>query len=77
MKTDLQTTKNSAKELLLTALMFGLIVIAILSGGQLVGVIDLPTRVLPYLGGALIGYVLVAGAIVTHYCVKFMLNKKG
>lgn len=69
--------KQKIKEILLTILMFGLIVIAILSGAHLVGVVDLPVRVLPYLGGALIGYVLVASSIVTHYSVKFMLNKKG
>jgi len=62
---------------LTTALMFGLIVIALLGGSQLLGLIDLPTKAQSYIGGAMIGYVVVAGFVVTHLCAKFMLNKKG
>lgn len=61
----------------LTILMFALIVIAVLGGGELVGLLHLPNRVLPYIGGALLGYVVVGAFVVTHICAKSMLNKKG
>lgn len=60
-----------------TALMFVLIVDAVLAGGELVGLLNLPNRVLPYIGGALIGYVIVGTFVVTHICAKSMLNRKG
>lgn len=61
----------------LTALMFALIVVAVLAGGELVGLINLPNRMLPYIGAALLGYVVVGTFVVTHLCAKSLLNRKG
>lgn len=76
-KETLQTKTSNALHYLATLLLFGLIVIALLSGAELVGIVELPNRVLPYIGGALIGYVVVASFVITHLCAKFMFNKKG
>lgn len=82
-QTETQPTNKSkgdsgvVKHYATTALMFALIVIAVLAGGELVGIINLPNRVLPYIGGALLGYVIVGTFVVTHLCAKSMLNKKG
>ena len=82
MKTDNKPTSNTKGESMikiyaLTALMFVLIVDAVLAGGQLVGLLQLPNRVLPYIGGALLGYVVVGTFVVTHICAKSMVNRKG
>lgn len=82
MKTDNQPTKKTksdgvVKLYALTILMFSLIVIAVLGGGQLIGLISLPHKLQAYIGAALIGYVVVGAFVVTHLGAKFMLNKKG
>lgn len=51
--------------------------ILLLSGAELIGAIELPDKVPTYLGAALIGYTVVGGIVVTNYCVKFLINKKG
>ena len=82
MKTENKPTNNSKNEgvikhYAITILMFSLIVIAVLAGVTLLGVPLLPKRAEPYVGGALLGYVVVGGAIVTHLCAKTLLNRKG
>ncbi len=72
-----KSDNGSFKLTITTILMFALIVIAVLAGGELVGILHLPNRVLPYIGGAMLGYVIVGTYVVTHICAKSMLNKKG
>lgn len=73
----MEKIKSKAPEVVLTALMFGWIFIALLGGAQLLGLITVSTKITPYLGAALIGYVFVAGVVVTNLCVKFILKKEG
>lgn len=72
-----KTDGGAFKHYVVTILMFALIVVAVLAGGELVGLLHLPNRALPYIGGALLGYVVVGTFVVTHLCAKSMLNKKG
>lgn len=67
--------KTNPKEIILTALMFGLVADMVLAGAQLIGIVNLPDRLLPYIGGCMVGYVVVGGIVVTHLSVKFMLKK--
>lgn len=67
--------KVNAGEIILTAIMFGWIVIALLAGGHLLGILQVPGKALHYVGGALIAYVFVGFITITHLCVKFMLKK--
>lgn len=69
--------KSNTPEVVLTALMFGWIFIALLSGAKLLGIISVSETVLHYMGAALIGYVFVGSVVVTNLCVKFILKKEG
>lgn len=60
---------------LLTVLLFGWIAAALLGGMQLIGLVHLPSSAVPYIGGALLGYVAVCGMIITHAGVKFVIKK--
>lgn len=76
MKTDFQPlTKTNAKEVVVTLLLLGLVVFMSLGGMQLANIVHLPVRVLSYVGGGLLAYVAVAGFLIVHNCVKFMLKK--
>lgn len=76
MKTDFgPMKKTSIAEILLTVLVFGWGVVSLVGGMHLIGITQIPARALPYIGGALIAYVIVTGAVVTLMCVKFMLKK--
>lgn len=60
---------------LLTTLLFGWVAAALLGGMQLIGLVHLPTRAVPYIGGALLAYVVVCGMVITHAGVKFVVKK--
>lgn len=60
---------------LLTVILFGWVAAALLGGMQLVGLVHLPVKTVPYVGGALLGYVVVSGMIITHAGVKFVVKK--
>jgi hypothetical protein len=72
-----QQSKVAWKELFLSALMFILLVVALLGGAELIGLLELPARMQSYLGAALIAYVFVSGIVVTYLSAKQMLIKKG
>lgn len=68
--------KIKFSEILLTTIMFGWILAALLGGGYLIGIVKLPESALTYIGGALVAYVIVGFMAITSLCAKFMLNKK-
>lgn len=47
----------------------------LLAGAYLTHIIALPAKVLAYVGGTLLSFVILAGALIVHNCVKFMLKK--
>lgn len=67
--------KTSIKEVMVTVLLLGLVAAMSLGGMQLANIVHLPIRVQTYVGGALLAYVAIAGFIIMHNCVKFMLKK--
>lgn len=70
-------TETIGAEVALTGIMFGLLSVALLGGWHLMGLIKLPPTASHWVGAALVGYMLVGGIIITHLCVKHLLNKKG
>ena len=47
----------------------------IAAGLQLTHLVNLPPKILAYVGGTLLSFVIVGGFLIVYNCVKFMLKK--
>lgn len=78
MKTDFQTIKKTnVSEVLLTVIVLALVGTMLMAGADLTGIVSLPAKMLAYLGGILLAFVVLFGFLIVHNCVKFMLKKEG
>ena len=65
------------KIIALTILIFILIASMLLAAGELTGIDALPKWLLPYIGGALIGYVIIGSFTLFYIGSQAILNGKG
>lgn len=69
-------SKSSISEFIVTILVLVLVGAMLLAGLQLTSFVDLPHKVIRYVGGAMLAYLVVIAFIIIHNSVKFM-SKKG
>lgn len=76
MKADLQPLKKTnIAEILLTLVLLALLGTMTAAGADLTNIIHLPPKILSYIGGTLLSFVLFGSFLVIFNCVKFMFKK--
>lgn len=68
-------TKTNIAEVLVTLLILVLVSTMMVAGAQLTNIITVPPKILAYVGGTLLSFVVLGGFLIVHNCVKFMLKK--
>lgn len=69
-------SKSSIAEFITTVLLLVFVGAVLLGGLQLTGFVNLSHKIIRYVGGAMLAYLVVIGFIIIHNSVKFM-SKKG
>lgn len=67
--------KISFTEAVLTIMTLLLTAAMLLGGMYLIGFIALPAKILHYIGGTLLTFIVIGAFVIIHNALKFMLNK--
>lgn len=67
--------KTNVPEVLMTLMILVLLATMTVAGATLTNIISVPPKILAYVGGTLLAFVILGGFLIIHNSVKFMLKK--